>query len=269
MKTFWVCLIIIGVAFGFGWSRHHQIVELRRQNAELRVSADEILRYKSESAELDRTAVDTNELKQFRAERLELMNLRSEIGRLRQAAKVELPKIKQEVESTVAQTAQVQQRASDLRAERAAKQSSRLTAGHLSSLVDCLRIVARANGGRFPGSFAEAEAMSSAVPRKIEREHVRHIFSWTNHSRPTETELTGISFSVSARSFEFMPFDRLLNTKDPPLPFLREITPRQLPNGCFARYYGFTDGRVEEAIPRDGNFSDWEREQSRGEGTRR
>lgn len=90
------------------------------------------------------------------------------------------------------------------------------------------------------------------------QEHVSHILAWTNHLSPRETELTGVSFSASARSFEFMRFDRPLNTKNPPVPFIREITPRRLPDGSCARDYGFTDGRVEELVSRDGDFSGWE-----------
>ena len=44
------------------------------------------------------------------------------------------------------------------------------------------------------------------------------------------------------------------------VPLLRERRPRPQPDGGFARYYAWLDGRTEEALAMDENFAAWESE---------
>lgn len=263
MKTFSLCVILVAVAAGMAWKRHSQVAELRRQNGELQQNVAEIRRIRNESAAFDSAAIDRNELQQLRADWLELMRLRAEVARLRQANQAKLPEIRQEIESTQDQTAQAQQRGERLVADRAAQQISRLTGSTLSSLAYAILTVARANGGKLPGSFAEMEAMADAVARKDTREHLSHVMSETNSLPTREAELTGSTFRVSARSFEFMPASRPSSMAEPPALLLREILPRRLPDGRWARYYAFNNARIEEVALPDGTFSEWEEQQNR------
>lgn len=261
MKTLFVSAVILSGAFGFGWMRHHEVVALRRQNAELRQSITEIQEYKADSAHLAPATIDTNELNRLRAERSELMKLRSEVGQLRQIAKVEVPRVQEQVETLVAQANQTQKRGPELLAQRAAQQQSALTRDCLAGLTSALRAAAKRNGGRFPNSFAETEMMFNTAAQ--ERRYLAYVLSNMHYLPPWEAKLTGIPFSVSARSFEFIPSGRPRTTNAPPMLLLREVTPRRLPDGRMARYYGFTDGQVKESISRDGDFSEWEQDQGR------
>src|SRR5438094_433428 len=69
-------------------------------------------------------------------------------------------------------------------------------------------------------------------------------------------------FGISARSFEFLPQDRIVTTKEGSVMLLRERTPRPSPEGGWVRAYGFVDGDVKEAFSKDGHFDEWEREHS-------
>jgi hypothetical protein len=42
------------------------------------------------------------------------------------------------------------------------------------------------------------------------------------------------------------------------VPLIREIQKRPQPDGGFARYYAWSDGRADEIIIADGDFSSWE-----------
>jgi hypothetical protein len=42
---------------------------------------------------------------------------------------------------------------------------------------------------------------------------------------------------------------------------LREITPRQAPDGKWERVYGLADGSVQKITSNDGNFDNWEKQQ--------
>jgi hypothetical protein len=249
---------------GVAWKRHAQIAELRRENAELRQSADEMERLGAEISERDAVAIDTNELKRLRELKPELMRMRSEIGQLRQLAKVELPAIRKEAEHAATQAAHFDRRAEDLGTQRAAKLHSALVRDFLDfSILRPLMTVAEFNGGQFPSRFAEVEPVLKHVPPDRGARWIGQALSQTNELNPREVEIIGRSFSVSARDFEFVSPARLRMTSLPPTLLLRELNPRPLPDGRFARWYGFTDGRVEEALSTDGNFLPWERERSR------
>lgn len=262
MKTLLVCVLIVIGGVVFGWKRNGAIGDQRRQNAELRDTIAEIERYKRDLTGVNRTEVDTNELHRLRSERSELLKLRSEIGNLRQVSQIDLPEIQRLVELTSNQTVAIRRRGADLVAERAAKLQSSLVRDHLRYyLLGPLRNVAKANNGNYPQSMAEAEALCQMLPEK-EQQWALHTLFQTQKVNPNETTIIGRSYSVSAKDFEFVPVTSPLTLSHPPVVLLREIAPRKLPDGTFARYYGFTDGNVTEVSSAGGDFSEWEHQQN-------
>jgi hypothetical protein len=260
MKTFLICALILAGALAFGASRQRQLVELRRRKAELQAAVGEISRYRAELAQSGSTAVDTNELERLRGELPGLMKMRSQITRLRQTAKAELPTLKQQVATTEAQGAQWNARRADLVAQRAAKLHSSLVKGFLEfDLLQALTLTARTNGGVFASSFDQLAALLEAGSGQ-QRRWLKEALSQTNQLDPAELEIINRPLSVSAQQFEFVPASKPLTIEGPPMLSVREAAPRPLPDDKFARYYGLTDGQATEAIVPDGDFSSWEQQ---------
>jgi hypothetical protein len=63
-----------------------------------------------------------------------------------------------------------------------------------------------------------------------------------------------------SETFELMNVG-IANERYPQMLVLREITPRQSPDGKWERVYGFVDGLVQTITSNDGNFDAWEKEQ--------
>ncbi len=53
----------------------------------------------------------------------------------------------------------------------------------------------------------------------------------------------------------------IANEQYPQMLTLREITPRQAPDGKWERIYGFADGSVQTITSNEGNFENWEKQQ--------
>lgn len=258
MKTISFCVILVAMAAGFGWMRHKEVLELRRENEALRQSAAELAKYQSESGEQDeQPVIDTNEVRELRKDWLELMRMRSEIGPLRRAAEVELPQIQKEAEALAEQAEAARKRGVDLLEERAASLRSNLMNNFIGPLTQFAGRAAQAHGGRFPRSLAEMKSMLETVPERDRIWMVRFL-SETNRLMRAEAEIIGREFSVSAGDFEFIPANPPPGTNGPPVAFVREIVPRRMPDGRLARWHGFTDGRVEEVVSERGQIAEGE-----------
>jgi hypothetical protein len=93
--------------------------------------------------------------------------------------------------------------------------------------------------------------MLAALPQDGPLRWTREALAETYHSSSSEAELIGRKLSVSAQDFEFVPSAQPLTLEGPSTVIVEETKPRTLPNGRYARWYGFTDGRVEEAVTTD------------------
>ena len=252
MKAKALCLLLIVGGVAFAWARHRELVELHRENAELQQRAAELAECQRLSTGAKQAMVDTNELGRLREEHAEIMRLRSELGQLRQVAGRDLLKLQQQADKTVAQAAQEQERGPALLEDRAAKLESALVRDFLRyALLSGLRDLAQTNSGRFPGSFAEVDQMLGALPQDGPLRWTREALTQTDHPSSSEGELIGRQLSVSAQDFEFVASAQPLTLEGPSTVIVQETKPRALPNGRYARWYGFTDGRVEEGVTTD------------------
>ena len=74
-------------------------------------------------------------------------------------------------------------------------------------------------------------------------------------------ELGGIDKMIHFReNFEFMNIGNV-DEHYPQMLALREINPRQAPDGKWERIYGLADGSVQTIVSNDGNFDGWEKAQ--------
>jgi hypothetical protein len=72
-------------------------------------------------------------------------------------------------------------------------------------------------------------------------------------------EVGGVTNEIHFKeTFEFVNAG-VANEHYPQMLMLREITPRQAPNGRWERAYGFADGSVQTATSYNGNFDAWEK----------
>ncbi len=243
MKTILLCATILAVACAIGWKQHQQLAGINRDNALLKASLRQIESIKQRRAKMSAASVSTNDLQRLRAEHLELMRMRAEIGRLHEAQKIDLPQIQKEVEAIEAQAAVTKQRGNDLTALREADiQSGRMVQAFAAFMHGIVFPLAASNGRKFPTSRAEIEMLMNALPPE------------------KRARLAVVDLDRSFALFEFIPYERRLTLDDPPMLLLREKSPRPMPDGGFARYYGFSDKHVEEARVPTANFANWESE---------
>jgi hypothetical protein len=247
-----LCLFVIVGGLGLACARHRGLVELRSENAQLQQRAAELAECQRLSKGANQAKVDKNELARLRAEHAEIMRLRSELGQLRQVARLDLGKVQQQVDKTVAEAAQERERGPALLEDRAAKLQSAIVRDFLRyNLLSALRELAETNSGRFPGSFPEMEQMLAALPQDGPFQWTRKALTETGRPSSSEEELIGRLLSVSVQDFDIVPSAQPLTLEGPSTVIVQETKPRALPNGSHARWYGFTDGRVEEVVTTD------------------
>jgi hypothetical protein len=234
-----VCCAIIASAVSFGWARQQMLADLHRQNAALQKRFAELERLKACRLEHAETPIDTNELQRLQGETDALMKLRAEIGRLHQIQRLVLPEIQQQVTNTLAQADVAKKSGDDLIAWREAELNSRDIAGDLSSLMHEVRSFAEHNGGKLPRSASDLESLASLAPPNRQSRILEH------SQRLLQT-------------FEFIPQDRELTTNDPVALLVREIKPRLLPDGSWARYYGGSGGGTDQVVAKAGDFAEYE-----------
>jgi len=235
-----ICSLIIVSAVTLGWARQRRLVELQQQNAALQKPLAELECLKPRPQPAADEPIDTNELQRLRGETDALMKLRAEIGRLHQVQRLVVPELQQQVTSTLAQAEAANKTGEDLTAWREAELKSRDINGQLSSLVGQIRTYAAQHGGRLPRSGSELESLASL-------------------RLPDLQAMLHESNQRLLQIFEFMPQERELTTNDPVELLVREIKPRPLPDGSWARYYVGSGGSADQVVSKSGDFADYEK----------
>jgi len=253
-------LIFLALAAGLCWAalRYREEQALRLQNANLRQALSEVRGLREANDRLAKLSIDPEELQRLGGEQSELLRLRAQVGELRRTAGLDVPELENRVRKTLAEAETAAKQADVIQARRAAKEQSAAVQNTLNGLIWTVRQVAEPNaqppfenGATLPTSFEQLQAKLAQLPEDLRAVHARRLSS-TNQ------------FGISAQSFEFMPQDRILTTRDGSVLLRRERTPRSLPDGGWVRAYGFVNGDVEQAFSKDGQFTKWEREHSAG-----
>lgn len=249
-------LIVLSVAGSLVlvWRRHWEANLLEMENARLRQTLVEVQRPHEENTRLPNLAIGDKELSGLRVERSELMKLRSEVGELRQTARVTVPELHMRIQSALADAEAEQKRAGLIQARYDVKQRSKQIKDELSGFLSLVRAAGKLNNGRPPDSFEQLEALVARSPEGNPlREYAPEVLNSANR------------LGVSLRNFvEFVRQDRAVTIRDKSVLLLRERAPRPSPDGGWWRAYAFADGRVEEAFSQEGNFEEWERRQATG-----
>ena len=253
-------LLFLALSGGLAWAalRYREAQNLRLQNEKLRQTLSDIQRLREANDRLAKVSVDPEELQQLLGEQGELMRLRADVGQLRRTEGLTVPELENRIQTTLAEAEAAAKKADLIQARRAAKERSAAVQNTLNGLIWTVRQVAEPNaqppfenGATLPTSFEQLQAKLAQLPEDLRAVHARRLSS-TNQ------------FGISAQSFEFMPQDRILTTRDGSVLLRRERTPRSLPDGGWVRAYGFVNGDVEQAFSKDGQFTKWEREHSAG-----
>ncbi len=182
---------------------------------------------------------------QVRDEHTELLRLRGEITRLRQAATAsrgsDLQNRLQGVEVRAA-IAEITAKRTEALAMADARQHSIRVHKAMRNLGLAAQTFSTHNKSRYPASFDE---MRSEMDLQADG-----------------TFEGGISPDL----FEFFPHERVISEADSDLILFREKQARQMPDGKWERIYAYADGLVQTKHSADGDFSQFERE---GTGTAR
>jgi hypothetical protein len=247
--------VAAGLAVSFGWARQGEIRELRQQNQQLLEQARELSQLTEEIGSFEPIEIDPNELERLRPARRELARLRSELTLLREAARTGPDELQQQIESASSEAAREQREFELLQAREESRLITRDAMNELGSLIGMAREVARLSGGPFPVSFPQFEEALRFLAEETDPMQWRFRTRWKGwfdeeHHR----------FGRVPVFFEFVPRSQPLFPGGHAVPLLRERTPRALPDGGWARVYGFSDGRAEEVALPDGAYAEWERQ---------
>jgi hypothetical protein len=241
-------LLLAAVALGVWHSRRAELAALRLATAHARSQETELeaLRRQTQAAAMD--AVDTQELQRLRGLRAELARLRGSIGTLRERAS-------QPPEQLEAKAEQLRQEAALIQARREAKAQSR--AAH-NSLHQCLALItglAFHADGSLPRDWNALRTRLGTTGST--NEQLRQLAQMAER---------GAQPGGLLAQFEILPASSEIRLKrSKPIPsvlVLRELQPRSQPDGGYARYYAWLDGRTEEVTLPDLNFAAWENQQS-------
>ena len=251
-------LVLLALSGGLSWAAlcYREEQALRLQNANLRQTQSDVRHLREANDRLAKLSIDPEELQRLRGEQSELMRLRAQVAELRRTAGLDVSELENRVRTTLTEAETAAMQADLIQARRAAKEQSAAVQNTLNGLIWTVRQVADPNvqppfksGVALPTSFAQLESMLAQLPENL-RAVQAHRLSSTNQ------------FGISARSFEFLPQDRIVTTKEGSVLLLRERTPRPWPDGGWVRVYGSVDGNVKEVFSKDGHFEEWEREHS-------
>ncbi len=231
-----------------GIMRQREIRELRLENSALRQQQAEAARLQVENGALANASVDLDELNRLRGEKNELLKLRAEATALRQFESVDRAGLEKQIRAAQSAAQAAQQRGDRLRADKKAQDLQKEIMRCLGQIQWLMNAATAANQGNRPMSMAELENVIKTMP-------LQNHPDWARLFDPSGTN------AVSLRSFEFIPTSGRADGASAQIS-IRERVPRQLPDGTWARAYGFSDGHYEQAIVADGNFADWEQARS-------
>jgi hypothetical protein len=257
MKRVLPIVLLIALSAGvFAWLRQPELQRLRDENETLWHQVSEAEQLAREIEDVELPEVDPAELEPLQPLRNEVLKLRADVTRLREAARINPEEAREVLIGLLDQAEQENARAAFLRAMREADQANKPFGQAMSRLIRACKETARLTEGRMPRSFAELQAaldwLAEFGPAEI-RGMYRHEADRLLHEES--------SFGPVTDHFEFVPHAM------PPMPYarphvlvLRERQPRPWPDGTWVRYYGLSDGMVEQVILQENRFDDWERD---------
>lgn len=260
-------LALLAVAAVLLWNQHRARASLRAEVEALRAQAAAAEDLAAQNEALSRLSIDTNEWARLKESRVELLRLRGEIADLRQRARLTPESVADRIAEVETQTVEAQRSAESIRARIAAEDLSIKVRDRLNGIAALLREAAKRGDGKFPTSW-------DTVRQRLE------LPAPLNPNRPFDPQLADqrregllnwfdqmAQGEIKQTDFEILPVPEQFNSGNSqlsaflsPTLVLRERNPRQLPDGGWARAYGFLSGEVREAISPDGNFTAWERE---------
>ena len=221
-------LVVAGAATAFV-VQHQAQEKLRAENESLTQQIAQLQADNGNFSNRLANAVDSKKLpdEQFN----ELLKLRGEVGVL-QWQVGELGKLREENSQIRKELADATQSLKSLPSpEQALFNKKRIQAVNDAKMIGlAMRIWAGDNNDQYPTNFDNMTNEVGGVTNEI---HFKETFEFVN---------AGVA-----------------NEHYPQMLMLREITPRQAPNGRWERAYGFADGSVQTATSYNGNFDAWEK----------
>ena len=237
-----VCAVVVAIISVIVWQRDAN-ARLRQELNQLRAEHAHLGRLRAEPERLANRKTDSEELERLRKEHDELLRLRGQVGVLRaQLAEAQPP---------AALTNPARPPAAANPAATAGREVRQTYAkrAYLADWVQAFHDFAFENNGQAPASFAQAQA---------------HYEKAKTRARPGQV---GVSARAGAYYKSLTPeeFEIVFQGSLPALTnpantiVIREKQPRQLPDGRWARCYGFADGSTVQHAEPSGNFDAWER----------
>jgi hypothetical protein len=210
------------------------VSQLREQNRVLQEQITQLEALRDENVGQANLKMDATEMQQLRGEHAELLRLRGEVGRLRQATTAGNAGFRPplDVSSEVDELAQEKIDQAALAKEmisQATADEAKQARTFAKQLGVAARIFATDHNNKFPATFNEMK-----------------------------NELTSLAVDSFVDAYEYVQHARPVSERDPDKLLFRERAPRRLPDGKWARVYTMCDGSVREQISDDGNFEEWE-----------
>jgi len=248
MKRFILVALVLAALSAVAWRfRQQELATLQAEAARAREQrAQPDLSAKEIAAEAT-AGIDAQEVVRLRALRPELARLRGSIGALR-------ARTNQTPEQVHAQAGKVRAEAALIRARFDAREKSKAARDAIGTCLMLASMLAMNTDGTLPQTWDEVSSRLSQTnpgePRVME--HLRRAFE----------QASGPEGALADFEIIPSPSDVRVKPREPrsPIPLLRERRPRPQPDGGFARYYAWLDGRTEEALATDENFAVWESE---------
>jgi hypothetical protein len=251
MKRFLLASLVLATISTAAWRfRQQELETLRAQAAQLLEQRAQPGLSNMEIAAQPAEGIDAQEVARLRSLRPELARLRGSIGALR-------ARTNQTPEQLHAQAEKVRGEATLIRARFDAREKSKAARNAIGTCLMLATVLAVNTDGTLPQTWDEVHSRLSQTnpgePRVMD--HLRRMFEQANAPEG------------AIAVFEIIPNSSGVRIKpDGPrgqVPLLRERRPRPQPDGGFARYYAWLDGRTEEALAQDENFVAWESENLR------
>lgn len=228
------------------WSaRQPALNDLRADLLQARSQKNELDAIRQKLSANPEPGVDREELDRLRGLRPELARLRGSIAMLRQ-------RTNQSPSQLEAKAYKLTEEAAIIRARREAKALSKSVCERIGRCVMLVTESAINTDGTVPQNWNELrQKIASVVSNGQGRlNYLRHLLDEASGPK---------GFLEGFEIVQTLPGVRLKrNQESQEVPLIREIQKRPQPDGGFARYYAWSDGRAEEITIADGDFSSWE-----------
>jgi len=238
MKRFILTALVLAAISAAAWRFRQQELET------LRAEAARALEQRAQP-DLSRKEIAAEPAEKIDAQ--EVARLRGSIGALR-------ARTNQTPEQLHAQAEKVREEATLIRARFDAREKSKAAKGAIGTCLMLVTMVAANTDGTLPQTWDEVHSRLSQTnpdePRVMD--HLRRTFEYANAPEGAIADFEIIPNSSGVRIKRRGPHGHV--------PLLRERRPRPQPDGGFARYYAWLDGRTEEALAKDEDFAVWESE---------